>query len=84
MAGQCASDAGNNDGAIEAWRRALALGETLPAGALRATSAADIARLLANALVARGESTRADALHRQAFRIERGVEPSGVERAAAE
>jgi hypothetical protein len=79
MAGQCAADAGRFDLAIEAWERALAQALTLPADVARGTSAADVARLLANALGARGEAARADALHRQAFRIERGVEPGPIE-----
>jgi tetratricopeptide (TPR) repeat protein len=83
MAGQCAHAAGLVETAVEAWQSALALADKLPPEAAQATSAPDIARALANALAARGQSKRADALHRQAFRMERGVEPGNIEREAA-
>jgi hypothetical protein len=75
MAGQCAHDHQAFDWAIECWRHALALAAPLEPAQLRATSAADIARLLANLLALRGQRTEAAQLHRQAFRFEHGVEP---------
>jgi len=41
----------------------------------RATSAAVVARLLANVFAARGQTAAADQLHRRAFHIEHGTEP---------
>jgi tetratricopeptide (TPR) repeat protein len=78
MAGQCASDQGVPDLAVEHWQHALALAERLPPETQRATSAADIARLLAQLLAAYGEGARAAELQRHAFRIEHGVEPGPV------
>lgn len=75
MAGQCASDMGAHDRASEHWQQALALADRLPPEARRATSAADIARSLAQLCAAYGESARAAELQRRAFRIEHGVEP---------
>jgi tetratricopeptide (TPR) repeat protein len=75
MTGQCASDHGASERALEHWAHALALSETLSADVRRTTSAADIARLLANAQQARGHHAEANRLHRHAFEIERGAPP---------
>jgi tetratricopeptide (TPR) repeat protein len=83
MAGQCANDAGAHEQASEHWQHALALSDRLPPDALRATSAADIARLLAQIFAAYGEGGRAAELQRRAFRIEHGVEPGPVQPATA-
>jgi hypothetical protein len=78
MAGQCANDLGAHDQVSEHWQHALALADRLPPEIQRATSAADIARLLSQLLDARGEGRRAAELQRRAFRIEHGVEPGPV------
>lgn len=83
MAGQCASDHGAHELASEHWQHALALADRLPPGAQRGTSAAVIARLLAQLLEAYGDAGRAAELQRRAFRIEHGVEPGPVLPAAA-
>jgi tetratricopeptide (TPR) repeat protein len=83
MAGQCSSDLGAHEQASEHWQHALALADRLPPDVQRATSAADIARLLAQLLGAHGERARAAELQRRAFRIEHGVEPGPVVPAAA-
>jgi tetratricopeptide (TPR) repeat protein len=82
MAGQCANDLGAHDQASEHWQHALALADRLLPEVQRATSAADIARLLAQLLAAYGEGGRAAELQRRAFRIEHGVEPGPVVPAA--
>lgn len=64
--------------AIEHWTHALELATALGEARARATSAADIARLLANARATRGERAEAHRLHRAAFHIERGAEPEGA------
>jgi len=78
MAGQCSSDHQALDWAVECWRHALQLAGSLEPEAVRATSAPDIARALANLLLTRGQSAEAEQLHRQAFRMEHGVEPGPV------
>jgi len=75
MAGQCASDLGAHDTAAEHWQHALALADRLPPNERRATSAADIARQLAQLFAAYGDGPRAAELDRRAFRLEHGVEP---------
>jgi tetratricopeptide (TPR) repeat protein len=79
MAGQVASTGHAPALAIECWEHALALAERLAPEARRSTSAADVARLLANAHAARGRVADAEQLHRQAFQLERGVEPGPAE-----
>ena len=81
MAGQAASEGLATGWASECWQRGLTLAEALPPETARATSAAVIARLLANAQAARGRSAAAEQLHLQAFRIEHGVEPQPSEAA---
>jgi hypothetical protein len=78
MAGQAASEGLATSWAIECWQHGLALAEALPPETARATSAALIARLLANAHAARGQSAAAEQLHRRAFHIEHGVEPQPI------
>ena len=51
------------------------LAAALPPAAARATSAAEIARLLARIAESRAETARSAELERQAFRFEHGVEP---------
>jgi len=75
MAGQAASEGPATSRAVECWQRALALAEALAPEAARATSAAVVARLLANVFAARGQTAAADQLHRRAFHIEHGTEP---------
>ena len=75
MAGQCASDHGAAERALEHWEHALSLSETLNPEVRRTTSAADIARLLANEQQARGHHSQANSLHRHAFEIEHGAPP---------
>jgi tetratricopeptide (TPR) repeat protein len=75
MAGQFASEQRAPERAIECWRRGWELAATLDAAAARATSAATIAQLLAQQLLARGKGQEARELHRRAFVIEHGVEP---------
>jgi tetratricopeptide (TPR) repeat protein len=75
MAGQFASEQRAQERAIECWRRGWQLATTLDAAAARATSAATIAQLLAQQLLARGYGQEARELHRRAFLIEHGVEP---------
>jgi len=83
MAGQCANDLGAHEQASEHWQHALTLADRLPPDIQRATSAADIARLLAQLLDAYGDGRHAAELHRRAFRIEHGFEPGPVMPAAA-
>jgi tetratricopeptide (TPR) repeat protein len=78
MAGQCAEEHGALERAIECWRRALTLSDALSPEVKRTTSAADIARLLANAEHARGHHALADEGHRKAFEIEHGVPPGAL------
>lgn len=75
MAGQCAGEHGATERALEHWEHALSLSETLSPEVRRTTSAADIARLLANAQQARGHHAQANLLHRHAFEIEHGTPP---------
>ena len=78
MAGQFASEHRAHERATECWRRGWQLSGTLDAATLRRTSAATIAHLLAQQLLARGQGREARELQRRAFLIEHGVEP-GVE-----
>lgn len=82
MAGQFASEHRAHDRAIECWRRGWELVGTLDEVVVRGTSAATLARLLAQQLIARGQGREAHELQRRAFVIEHGVEP-GVEPAAS-
>lgn len=75
MAGQFASEHRAHERAIECWRRGWELVGTLDEVGARGTSAATIARLLAQQLIARGQGREAHELQRRAFRIEHGVEP---------
>jgi tetratricopeptide (TPR) repeat protein len=83
MAGQCANDLGAHEQARQHWQHALTLADRLAPDIQRATSAADIARLLAQLLEAYGEAGRAAELQRRAFSIEHGAEPGSVVPAAA-
>ena len=82
MAGQFASEHRAHERATECWRRGWELAGTLDVAALRGTSAATIANLLAQQLLARGQGKEARELQRRAFVIEHGVEP-GVEPAVS-
>jgi tetratricopeptide (TPR) repeat protein len=75
MAGQFASEHRAHDRAIECWRRGWELVGTLDEVGARATSAATIANLLAQQLLARGQGKEARELQRRAFVIEHGTEP---------
>jgi len=78
MAGQVASEGHAASLATDCWQRALALAEALTPEAARATSAAEVARMLAHASAARGQTAEADRLHRRAFRFDHGVDPHPV------
>jgi hypothetical protein len=75
MAGQAAERLGSFEQASKDHQHALDLAEGLPPEAARATSAAEVARLLARLVEQQGDTVRATELVRRAFRLEHGVEP---------